>query len=197
MSLNLKVLRGSAVLTLNEIVSNGCSFVRNAILSRVLSKDDFGVAATLMVTFLFMEFIGKMAFGQQIISSKNGADRKFVDTAHTVQFGLGMFSTVLFLLLAHPLAHLLGVEQLTNGLRLLALVPACMAFSNLGAFTYAKELHFERSVSIEAIPQILITVAAWPIAVWLGDFRAFIWLQIAKAALGALVSYCIAGRPYT
>ena len=197
MSLNVKILRGSAVLTLNEVVSNGCSFLRSAILGRVLSKGDFGVAATLTVTFLFMEFIGKMAFGQQIISSKNGADRKFVDTAHTVQFGLGMFSTVLFLLLAHPLAHLLKIEQLSGGLRLLALVPACMALSNLGAFTYAKEMHFERSVSLEAIPQILITLAAWPVAVWLGDFRAFIWLQIGKAGLCTLVSYFIGGRPYS
>jgi O-antigen/teichoic acid export membrane protein len=197
MSLNVKILRGSAILTLNEVISNGCSFLRSAILGRVLSKGDFGVAATLTVTFLFMEFIGKMAFGQQIVSSKNGADRKFVDTAHTVQFGLGMFSTVLFLALAHPLAQILGVEQLSTGLRMLALAPAFMAVSNLSAFTYAKDMHFERSVSIEAIPQILITLAAWPVAIWLKDFRAFIWLQVGKAALSALVSYVVGGRAYT
>jgi O-antigen/teichoic acid export membrane protein/alpha/beta superfamily hydrolase len=197
MSLNLKVLRGSAVLTMNEIVSNGCSFLRSAILGRVLSKGDFGIAATLTATFLFMEFIGKMAFGQQIISSKHGADRKFVDTAHTVQFSLGMLSTLLFLVLAHPLSKFLRIEQYYGGLQLLALAPAFMSISNLGAFTYAKEMHFERSVSLEAVPQILITLAAYPVAIWLKDFRAFIWLQVGKAAMSTVVSYLVGGRPYS
>jgi len=194
MAINTKVLRGSAILSLNEVIGYGCSFVRSWILARVLSKGDYGVAATLTVTFLFLEFIGKMAFGQQIITSKHGGDRKFVDTAHTVQFALGMFSAVLFLLLARPLAGILGVPQLTTGMELLALVPACMALGNLGAFTYAREVSFERSVSLEIIPQLLITLAAWPVAVWLNDFRAFIWLQIGKAALSTLVSYMVGGR---
>ena len=194
MAINTKILRGSAVLSLNEVVGYGCSFVRSWILARVLSKGDYGVAATLTVTFLFLEFIGKMAFGQQIIASKHGGNRKFVDTAHTVQFVLGMFSAVLFLLLARPLAGILGVPQLTTGMELLALVPVCMALGNLGAFTYAREVRFGRSVSLEIIPQLLITLAAWPVAVWLKDFRAFIWLQIGKAALSTLVSYAVGGR---
>src|SRR5262245_62779404 len=160
MALNTKVLRGSAVLTINELVSNGCSVLRNVILGRVLSKDDFGLAATLSVTFLFLEFIGKMAFGQQITSSKHGGDPKFVDTAHTVQLGLGMFSAVLFLALAVPLSRILGVPQLAGGMQLLAIVPAAMALGNLSAFTYTREVHFERAVCIETIPQIIITAAA-------------------------------------
>lgn len=196
MALNYKVLRGSAVLSLNEVVSNGCSFVRNYILARVLSKGDFGVAAMLTVTFLFLEVTSKMAFGQLVISSQNGGDRRFVNTEHTVQMFLGMCSAVVFLSLARPLAEVLAVPQLADGMRLLALVPACMAFINLGAFTYAREMHFERSVCIEAIPQILITLAAWPVALWLRDFRAFIWLQIGKAALSTLVSNVVGGRSY-
>jgi O-antigen/teichoic acid export membrane protein len=196
MALNSKILRGSAILTLNEVVSNGCSFVRSWILARILSEGDYGIAGTLTVAFLFLEFISKMAFGQQIIASKNGGDRKFVDTGHTVQFVLGMASAILLFLLARPLAVILSVPQLADGMKLLALVPACMAFSSLGAFTYAREMHFERSVSLEVVPQILITIAAWPVALWLKDFRAFIWLQIGKAALSTLVSYVVAGRPY-
>src|SRR5581483_7891243 len=141
MALNKKILRGSAILTLNEIVSNGCAFVRSSILARVLSKGDNGLAAMLAVTFLFVEFIGKMAFGQQIISSKHGMDRKFVNTAHSVQLVLGMSSALLLLVLAVPLSIFLKVPQLATGMELLALVPACMALSNLGAFTYAREMH--------------------------------------------------------
>jgi PST family polysaccharide transporter len=196
MSHHLKIWRSSAVLSLNEVVGFGCSFVRNYILARVLAKEDFGIAAMLTVTFLFLETTSKMAFGPQITSSKNGNDPQFVDTEHTVQLVLGLVSALGFLALAGPLAALLGVSQLAWGLQLLALVPACMAFGNLGAFTYTREMHFERVVCLEAVPQILITLAAWPVAVWFHDFRAFIWLQIGKAALSTLVSYAVGGRRY-
>ena len=196
MSLNLKIWRSSAVLSLNEVVGYGCSFVRNYILARVLAKDDFGIAAMLTVTFLFLETTSKMAFGPQITSSKNGNDPQFVDTEHTVQLVFGLASALLFLALARPLAALLGVSQLVWGLQLLALVPASMAFGNLGAFTYTREMHFERAVCLEAVPQIIITLAAWPVAVWFHDFRAFVWLQIGKAALTTLVSYVVGGRRY-
>jgi len=191
-----KIWRSSAVLSLNEVVSNGCSFVRNYILARVLSKDDFGIAAMLTVTFLFLEMTSKMAFGPQITSSKNGHEPQFVDTEHTVQLLFGLGSALIFLVAAGPLAVMLGVPQLAWGLQLLALVPACMAFGNLGAFTYTREMHFERVVCLEAVPQILITLVAWPVAVWFHDFRAFIWLQIGKAALSTLVSYLVGGRHY-
>ena len=190
------ILRGSAVLALNEVVSNGCALIRNYILARVLSKDDFGVAAILMVTFSFLEIITKMAFGQQIVSSRNGGDQPFVDTEHTIQLVVGLAGAGVFLILARPLAGLLAVPQLADGIRLLAFIPVCMAFGNLGAFTYARDLQFGPSVCIEAIPQVLITIAAWPVAVWLGDYRAFIWLQIGKAALSTLVSYVVGGRRY-
>jgi len=196
MPLKTKVLRGSAVLSLNEAVGSVCSLVRNYILARVLSKDDFGIAATLTVAFLFLEIISKMAFGQQVIVSKHGGDRLFIDTGHTIQLIIGFLSAAIFLVIARPLAGLLAVPQLAEGLRLLALVPACMALGHLGAYTYAREVHFERSVCLEAIPQILITLAAWPIAVWLQDFRAFIWIQIGKAALSTLVSYLVGGSRY-
>lgn len=191
-----KIWRSSAVLGLNEVVSNGCSFVRNYILARVLSKDDFGIAAMLTVTFLFLEMTSKMAFGPQITSSKHGNEPQFVDTEHAVQLLFGLGSALVFLAAAGPLAVMLGVPQLAWGLQLLALVPACMAFGNLGAFTYTREMQFERVVCLEAVPQILITLVAWPVAVWLHDFRAFIWLQIGKAALSTLVSYLVGGRRY-
>ena len=196
MSHDLKIWRSSAVLSLNEVVSNGCSFVRNYILARVLSKDDFGIAAILTVTFFFLETTSKMAFGPLITSSKNGSDPKFVDTEHTVQLVVGLVGALVFLAASEPLAVLLGVPHLAWALQLLALVPACMALGNLGAFTYTREMHFERVVCLEAVPQILITLAAWPIAVWFHDFRAFIWLQIGKAALSTLVSYVVGGRGY-
>ena len=192
-----KILRGSAVLSLNEIVSNGCSFIRNIILARIISKGDAGIANLLGVTFLFLEFTSKMAFGQLVISSKNGGDRRFVDTEHTVQLAIGLCSSLIFFALAQPLAEILGVPQLASGLRILACSPLCMSLANLGAWTYAREMHFERAVSMEIIPQIIVTIVAWPLAVWLKDFRAFIWLQVGKVALSILVSWIVAGRRYS
>jgi len=41
-----------------------------------------------------------------------------------------------------------------------------------------------------------VTVASWPLAVWLGDFRVIIWLMLGKAALGILMTHVLAQHPY-
>jgi O-antigen/teichoic acid export membrane protein len=61
---------------------------------------------------------------------------------------------------------------------------------------YERDLRFAPSTLVEAIPQVVITLAAWPVAMWLKDFRAVLVLLIAKTGLSCLMSHLLAERPY-
>ena len=82
MALAAQIFRGSALLTLNEVLGNVCIFIRNFVLARVLTKSDFGIAATLTVVISLLEIGGRMALGQQLVRAKNGEERDYVGTAH-------------------------------------------------------------------------------------------------------------------
>ena len=53
MSLFRKSLKGSVELSAGQILTYGCSFVRLAILARLLTVADFGIAATFSMTIFF------------------------------------------------------------------------------------------------------------------------------------------------
>lgn len=196
MTLPAKIFRGSALLALSEFVTNGCTFARNFILARVLTKADFGIAATLTVVVSLLEIAGRFSLGQQIVRAKQGSERDYVGAAHLAQFVLGLLSAALILVLANSFAQLLRVPDLSWAIQVMALVPLCSALSSLEPFKYIRTMGFGRSVLAEVIPQILITLAAYPVAAWFGDFRALVCLLVAKAFLGLGISHVVSGHRY-
>jgi O-antigen/teichoic acid export membrane protein len=64
-------------------------------------------------------------------------------------------------------------------------------------FRRQRELEYLPSALYELVPQAAVTLAAWPLAVWLRDFRVIVWLLVGKAGLGILMTHWLAKRPYS
>lgn len=196
MSLRGKAAKGSLWLTVGGIVGNGASFVRNMILARVLTKADFGIAATFSLVITLLEFSAKLGMARFVVQDKEGAEPGFISTAHLVQFTVAAVSAVLIVGSAPLLAHMFGVPGHGKMLSALALVAVLRGLQHVDVRRYERDLRFGPSTLVEAVPQIVITLAAWPVAVWLGDFRAVLVLLITKEAASCLVSHLLAERPY-
>jgi O-antigen/teichoic acid export membrane protein len=191
-----KLLRGTIILTLGQVLSYGLSFARNVILARLLTKADFGMAALFGMTISLLEIAGRMSFGQQIIQSKHGDSESFQATSHAFQAALALIGAFLFLVLSYPVARIMKVPQHAWAFATLAVVPLARAIEHLDYFRLQRELNYLPAVLCDLVPQIVVTVVAWPLAIWLGDFRVIIWLMIGKAALGVLMSHSLARFPY-
>jgi O-antigen/teichoic acid export membrane protein len=196
MSESKKLLHGTMVLILGQVISYGLSFVRNIILARMLAKADFGLAAIFAMTLSLLEIAGRMSFGQQLIQAKDGDSAPFQATSQAFQFVLSVSGAILILGLSHPLAHAFKMPQLTWAFASLAAVPLARGFEHLDYFRQQRELNYLPAVLCELVPQLIVTLAAWPLAAWLGDFRVMVWLMIGKAGLGILMTHWVARRPY-
>lgn len=192
-----KVLKGTSFLSIAEIVNQGCSLLRNIILARYLAKADFGVAALLGLILTVFEMTSKMALGQQLIQSKNGDDPSFLDHIHCTQLGLSTLSTLLILVFAWPLAHYFAGPQYLASIMLLAFIPFVTGFIHLEVFRRTRELSFGPMVLAETVPQVIATLAAWPLAVYFKDYRAMLWLLLGKAILYSLMTQLLAKRRFT
>ncbi len=196
MSLRGKAFKGSVLLTVGGLGDHGGSFVRNMILARVLTKADFGIAATLGLVITLLEFSAKLGIARFVVQDKEGHQPNFIAAAHLVQFSAGALGALLMVASAPLLARLFGVPALGVTVTWLALVALFRGLEHMDIRRYERDLRFAPSTLAEAIPQLVITLAAWPVAVWLKDFRAVLVLLIAKTALGCLVSHLLAERPY-
>lgn len=196
MSLRLKTVRASMVLTLGEVVVYASSFIRNMILARMLTKADFGIAATFTLIVVLLEFSAKMGVGRFLVRDRRGNDPDFVATAHLVQFSVALISAVIMAVAAWPLAHLFDIPGDVLGVMSLALIPLFRGCQHMDVARYERELRYGPSVIVEVIPQVFITLAAWPVAEWLGDYRAVLVLLLTKTLLSCVASHWLAERPY-
>lgn len=95
-----------------------------------------------------------------------------------------------------PLAQLLHVSDHAWAFLALAIVPFARGLEHLDNYRFQRELNYLPAALCEVIPHLVITLAAWPLAVWLGDFRVIVYLMVAKAVLGMTVTHVLAVRPY-
>lgn len=184
------------VLTTGRVAGYALSFVRNLILARVLAKADYGLAAVFGMAMTLLEVGGRMSFGMQIIQSKQGDTPSFQASAHALQFVGGLCSAMLIAGTSVPMAALFGVPRAWWAFALLAVVPLCQGLAHLDVSRYQRELEYLPIVLVDVVPQFLITLAAWPLAVWFGDYRVIVLLMIAKAVIGSAMTFHYARRPY-
>ena len=81
MSVRKTALRGSAVLATSEGVSYGMSFIRNMILARMLTRADFGIAATFAMMITLLEFSSKLGVARFVVRDKEGGQADFLAAA--------------------------------------------------------------------------------------------------------------------
>ena len=191
-----KVLRGGSLLSASEVVNQCCSFARNIILARYLTKADFGVAALLAMVLTLLEMTGKMALGQQVVQSGRGDTPAYVDSVQFTQLAAGILSAALILLFAWPVAHFFSGPRYLPSLLAIALIPLFNGLGNLDLYRLARQLGFERLILAETIPQVAATLAAWPVASRFPAYRAVVALLLGKAALSAAMTHLLAKRPF-
>lgn len=196
MKTSTRILGASTILASSEVIGNGCSLLRNLVLARILSKEDFGIAATLGVVAALFEFAGKMSFGQQVTRAPEADLERLQDSAQTCQVLAGIIGSMVMVLLAHPMSGWFGLEKDLNAFLLLATIPLCSGFLSLGVYRQVRELKFVPIVLTDVVPQVLITLLAWPMAVWLKDYRAILWLLIAKTLFSLIASHVLSPRQY-
>ena len=196
MGLRGKAMRSSLLLTMSEGIVYGSSFIRNMILARMLTKADFGIAAAFAMVTTLLEFNARLGVSRFVIRDKDGADPEFIASAHLMQFLVAVFSAALIAVASGPLAGLFGLENQHGAMLCLALIPLFRGLEHLDIRRFERELRFGPSAMVEMVPQVVITLAAWPLAKWLGDYRAMLILLIAKTGLSTLASHWVAERSY-
>jgi O-antigen/teichoic acid export membrane protein len=189
-------MRGTVVLTLGRLVGYGLSFLRNLILARMLAKADYGLAAVFAMATTLLEVSGSMAYGVQVVQSKYGDASGFQGSAHVLQFLGGLCSAMLLVGMSVPMAHLFKVPHASWAFALLAVVPLSQGLCHLDISRRQRELDYLPLVLMDVVPQLLITAAVWPLALWVRDYRVIVWLMIGKAVLGLSMTFFLAQRPY-
>lgn len=169
----------------------GLAVVRMAILARLLSPDDFGLFALVMIMLGLVESMTESGINYTILQSKQKVEA-FVSTAWYISIGRGLLISSLMLVGGIILAHFYHQPQLKTLIWVAAIIPLIKGLINPAIIQFQKQLefhkeslfHFSRHLVESSLAVLLVWF--WPTVISL--IVAMIFASLYEVALSFLVS---------
>ena len=190
------VFKGALELGSGQVTTQVCSFVRSVIVARLISPDNYGIAAVFVTTFVLLEQVSNLGADKLLIQATDGDDRAFERSAQLVMLGRGLWNATLLFVLAWPISRLFGASQAEWAFRCLALLPLTRAFIHLDMYRLQRRLRFRPAILVDVSANVLAALAALPLALWFRSYWAMLWVLVVQQGSISIGSHLVAERRY-
>lgn len=176
-------LKGVSITTVFTIATGVLGMIYFAVMSRLLSKADFGYFAALTGFMTVISSIADAGLGAAIIQKKD-ADTAFISTAFTMSLTLGVSCFILVFLSAPFLAYMLADDYLTVPIRVMSVTLIFHSFTSVANAQLYRKLQFKRIGTIQFISNIFNT--ALSVALALKGFG--LYAMVAYSTFGSFLT---------
>lgn len=184
-------IRGVSWLGFFRVASRGISYIRIAILARLLTPAQFGLADIALIMLGVTEIFTETGINLFLIQQKDKID-KYINTAWVISMARGLIISLLILLSAEFVTEFFGSPGVYNFLLFTALIPIVRGFINPSIVILVKNLKFKEEFYFRtAIFMVEIIVSVY-IAFVYKSAIAVIAGVLAGAMFEAIVSFIIA-----
>lgn len=158
------------------------------ILARLLSPEDFGVAAmgTLLVGFLTA--FAEIGISVHLIRAKD-IDRVHCDTAWTMGLLQNVLISLALVALAHPASLYFNEPRVVNVIYVIALAHFIGGFHNIGPVLARRELNFALDFRFNVYRKLVIFAATVGIALYLRSYWALVLGHLIGGVASVILSY--------
>lgn len=196
MNIRVTAIKGTLLLGIGRMADRGFQLLRNIIVARLVSPDDFGIAALFVMTISFLEMISNLAIDTLLIQSPQGENPRFQQTSQLMTAVRGLGIAIIIFFFATPLAKIFNIPEATWAFRLLAIVPLIRGLTHQDMIRMQRQLNYKSILMADVLSQLMSLLCAWPLAVWLGDYSAILYLIIIQVTARTIISHLMAERSY-
>lgn len=190
-----RVAKGAAFLLAGRAVVRLFSLANVVILARLLTPDDYGVAALAMTVIAFLQLFSDIRVNQAIVALKH-VDQHLLSTGFTMNLARGVVIALVMLLGAELLAGFTREPRLAEVMRALAIVPLLDGLRNPAFMLYRRQIQFKREFWMAAIATVLGFAAALGVALVTRDYWAIVaGTIVGRGAESAFTYFRLPFRP--
>ena len=157
-------LKGVSITTIFTIAGGVLGVVFFAIMSRLLSKADFGYFAALTGIMTVVGSVADAGLGAAIIQKKD-ADNAFISTAFTLSIVFGVICFLFVFFAAPLLAHLVADDYLITPLRVMSATLLFNCFTSVANAQLYRSLKFKRIGLIQFVSNLINTALSVILAI--------------------------------
>lgn len=192
----LSLFKGSLSLGVGQAVTMACTFLRSVIIARLVSPQNFGIAAVLAMTYYLSEMGSNLGLETRLIQAEDGNDQSFQRSVQFLQVCRGLINAGLIFALAGPLSLLFGVPQAQWAFRCLALAQLMKGFTHFDQYRFQREMRFGPAIAVDVTGSVLSLLTTLFLTWWLRDYSVMVWVLLVQAATTAVGSHLVAKRRY-
>ena len=170
--------------------------VRNLVVARLISQEDYGVASTFAISMAVVEIVANVGLQQLIVQDKDGDNPKLQAGLQGFQVLRGVLSTIFMFLIAGPLATFLGVPEVTWAYQILAIQPLIMALYHFDMFRLRRRMLFMPSIMVDVVPALVSLAFIFPMVNVFPDYRLMLYALLVQAVVGLIMSHVMAERRF-
>ena len=179
-----KVLKGISSQTLVTLLLGVVEIASFSVMSRLLTKEDFGYYAAIMAIVTVFASFSETGIGSAIIQRKE-LTKKYVDNAFTLSLMFGSFISLLLFLLSGVLAQTIADRSMTKPLMIMSVTLLLHCLTSVFTSIMHRRLEFLRVGGIHLVSLIITTV----IAIWLAYQGYGYYAIMTKAVLQSLLIF--------
>jgi O-antigen/teichoic acid export membrane protein len=162
----------------------------------MLSRGDFGIAATITLTLQMIEILTDLAPDRFMMQSRTAPDDRLLAVAHGMTLARGLLIGAILAIASVPLARFFGVSEADGSFLLMAAVPLIKGVQHLDSRIAQRALDNRQYLASEIAGQLAALAAAWPLLRWSAGPATVVWLAIVQAAVMTGASHVLARRRY-
>lgn len=188
--------RAGVVVTSSEIGSRALTLVRSAVVANLITRADYGLAATFALTVTAIDLTSDVGIRQLVIQNERGDDPRLLRAAQLWNLVRGVVLAVVLFVLAPVIADVFDAPDSDWAFRLLAIVPLFKGLDHLDPPRLNRHMRFGPSAATNLSGELAATIIAVALAFVLRDERALLFGLVGLAVVRTAVSHVVAERPY-
>lgn len=170
--------------------------VRNLLIARLISVENYGIAATFSLALAIIEMTSTFGLPQQLVQDKRGNDPDFQAALQGLQVLRGLANAAILFLLAQPFAGFMGVPQVAWAHQLIVVVLIFNGLVHFDMYRLGRQMRYVPAATASVLAPAVALLAIWPLHILFGDYRVMLWSLIVQSAATAFVSHLVAKRRY-
>jgi polysaccharide transporter len=190
-----KVLKGISSQTLVTLIMGVLEVVVFSIMSRLLSKEDFGLFAAISAITLIFGSLSEAGVGSALIQKKN-ANADYVNTSFTLSFISGSLFALLLVALSGILSKTIIDETLKVPLMLMSITILCNSLTSVNTSVMFRRLEFLQVGMVNFFALVISSSIAIGLALNGMGFEAIISKAILQSLTAAVLSFFLAKTKY-
>lgn len=179
-----KIMKGISSQTLVTIVLGVVEIVSFSIMSRLLTKDDFGYYAAITAITTIFSALSETGIGSAIVQQKE-LSKRYVNNAFTVSFIFGSLISLILLMSSGALSRFVADETMKIPLMLMSATLLLHCLTSVNISLMHRKMQFLRIGLINLISLVATTL----VAIYLAYSGYGYYAIIAKAILSSIITY--------